>query len=68
MFGDTPGSESPELMLPEVGMCSKDVILGTEVEGSWVEQEVGQSSTWRELESVRRVLISNVQFFFGTGL
>lgn len=62
MFRDTPRREYPELMPLKVGMPSKDAILGTEVHGSWVEQEAVHSSTWRELESVCSVLISNVQF------
>ena len=30
------------------------------VHGTWEESEVGKSSTWRELEAVRRVLLSNL--------
>ena len=36
------------------------------VTGAWSEYESGKSSTWRELESFRRVLLSNVKIVAGS--
>lgn len=44
-----------------VSMISGD----TELFGSWCNWEKGKSSTWRELEAVRRVLYSNKRYLFG---
>ena len=42
-----------------VALCAGALVEGTEVYGCWDEAEVCQSSTWRELASVERVLKSN---------
>jgi hypothetical protein len=38
---------------------------GSDVIGSWSENETGLSSTWRELEAVHRVLLSNIESLEG---
>lgn len=53
-----PGSESNGLC-PEAHNGSCNPVVGSQVSGSWTELEASQSSTWRELEAVRRVLCSN---------
>ena len=42
-----------------LALCAGALVEGTEVYGSWSEIEISQSSTWRELASVERVLKSN---------
>ena len=42
-----------------VALCAGALVEGTEVYGRWDDVEMCQSSTWRELASVERVLKSN---------
>ena len=43
-------------------------ISGTKVYGNWMHDESFQSSTWRELEAVRRVMFSNTDKVSGQSL
>lgn len=42
--------------------CSQEVV------GSWSKQEMLKSSTWREAEAIRRILVSNLAVFEGKKL
>ena len=44
-----------------VSLCAGALAEGTEVIGSWNQEEAQQSSTWREAEAVQRVLKTNVE-------
>ena len=44
-----------------VSLCAGALVEGTEVIGSWTVQESVQSSTWREVEAVQRVIKTNAQ-------
>jgi len=46
-------------LCPEAHSGSRNPVVGSQVSGSWTELEASQSSTWWELEAVRRVLCSN---------
>ena len=48
------------LEFPEVNFGRDPILEGSVVTGSWLEHEVENSSTWRELEALHRVLRSNI--------
>ena len=41
------------------------VVKNSEIHGLWVNDEIAQSSTWRELEALRRVTITNIDKLSG---
>ncbi|KAH3847037.1 uncharacterized protein LOC127873650 isoform X1 [Dreissena polymorpha] len=47
-------------MVNTMASGSEHIVTGTQVYGSWTEQESVASSTWRELEAAYRVIKSNV--------
>ncbi|KAH3776153.1 hypothetical protein DPMN_177569 [Dreissena polymorpha] len=48
------------MMVNTMASGSEHIVTGTQVYGSWTEQESVASSTWRELEAAFRVIKSNV--------
>ncbi len=48
-----------------VALCAGALVEGSEVIGCWNETETNQSSTWRETQSVERVLRSNSRLLEG---
>lgn len=53
-----PDSKCSHPVCPEEHGCNNNIVDGSQVQGSWTELEASQSSTWRELEAVHRVLKS----------
>ncbi|MES9879251.1 MAG: DNA N-6-adenine-methyltransferase [Sedimenticola sp.] len=48
--------DHPQLEVNIDALCESTLVEGSEVMGTWTLSERGKSSTWRELESVRRIV------------